>query len=84
MLAYEYSGYGQSTGVCNDLNAIFDIQAAYEFLVEQMGFAPTKIILYGYSIGSGPSVTLVITSNYSIGIIPELHSWWFDNPFGTC
>ena len=38
---------------------INDIKTAYKFLVDQLGFCPTKIITYGYSIGSGPSVALV-------------------------
>ena len=25
VFAYEYSGYGQSTGKCNDINSIYDI-----------------------------------------------------------
>ena len=59
VFAYEYSGYGQSNGKCTDINVINDIKTAYKFLVDQLGFSPTKIIAYGYSIGSGPSVALV-------------------------
>lgn len=58
VFAYEYSGYGQSEGKINDLSIIRNIQVAYNFLIHQLGYKPTQIIVYGYSIGSGPSVTL--------------------------
>jgi pimeloyl-ACP methyl ester carboxylesterase len=59
VFAYEYSGYGQSSGKKSDIEIIKCIQAAYHFLIRK-GFKWHQIILYGYSIGSGPTVTLVI------------------------
>lgn len=59
MFAYEYPGYGQSSGSPSDINVIKCIKLGYQFLVQELGFHATKIIVYGYSIGSGPSVTLV-------------------------
>ncbi|XP_001347181.1 hypothetical protein (macronuclear) [Paramecium tetraurelia strain d4-2] len=67
IFAYEYSGYGLSQGKCTDLNIINNIQVAYEFLVSQLNFDPTKIIVYGYSIGSGPSVMLVSDIEFPVG-----------------
>ncbi|CAD8048831.1 unnamed protein product [Paramecium sonneborni] len=67
IFAYEYSGYGLSQGKCTDLNIINNIQVAYQFLVQQMNFDPTKIIVYGYSIGSGPSVMLVSDIEFPVG-----------------
>ncbi|CAD8155117.1 unnamed protein product [Paramecium pentaurelia] len=67
VFAYEYSGYGQSEGKSNDLSIIRNIQVAYNFLVHQLGYKPTQIIVYGYSIGSGPSVTLSSNPQFPIG-----------------
>ncbi|KAM3133257.1 hypothetical protein pb186bvf_014685 [Paramecium bursaria] len=47
VFAYEYTGYGMSTGKCSDVNTIKDIQISYEFLVQQLKFEPTKILVYG-------------------------------------
>ncbi|CAD8113767.1 unnamed protein product [Paramecium sonneborni] len=67
VFAYEYSGYGQSDGVSNDVNIIRNIYAAYTFLIHQLGYKPTQIIVYGYSIGSGPSINLASNPQYPIG-----------------
>ncbi|CAD8194172.1 unnamed protein product [Paramecium pentaurelia] len=67
VFAYEYSGYGQSDGVSNDINIIRNIYTAYNFLIHQLGYKATQIIVYGYSIGSGPSVTLASNPQYPIG-----------------
>ncbi|CAD8068282.1 unnamed protein product [Paramecium sonneborni] len=67
VFAYEYSGYGQSKGKSNDITIIRNIQVAYNFLIHQLGYKPTQIIVYGYSIGSGPSVTLASNPQFPIG-----------------
>ncbi|CAD8067485.1 unnamed protein product [Paramecium sonneborni] len=67
VFAYEYSGYGQSEGKSNDISIIRNIQVAYNFLVHQLGYKPTQIIVYGYSIGSGPSITLSSNPQFPIG-----------------
>jgi abhydrolase domain-containing protein 17 len=77
VLGYDYTGYGQSTGKASDENAIYDIEAVYEFATKQLGFTWEKIILYGQSIGSGPSVTLVTST--SIQRQPIIDSQWLDS-----
>lgn len=47
ILAYDYTGYGQSTGLATDINAIADIEAVYEFATKELGFAWEHVILYG-------------------------------------
>ncbi len=46
VFAYDYSGYGQSTGKPNDINIIYDIHAAYYFLIYNLGYEWHNIILY--------------------------------------
>jgi fermentation-respiration switch protein FrsA (DUF1100 family) len=58
VLAYDYSGYGRSTGRPSEEAVYGDITAVYGFLVEKMGIRPERIILLGRSLGAGPSVEL--------------------------
>ena len=60
---YEYEGYGMSTGnrtfntenQPNDESLYEDIDAAWNHLVTKMNIAPSSIVIYGRSLGSGPS-----------------------------
>lgn len=56
--AYDYSGYGTSTGRPSENAAYRNIEAAYEYLVTTRGIPADRIIVWGRSIGSGPSVYL--------------------------
>ena len=58
VFAYDYHGYGASGGVPSEEAAYQDIDAAYEYLTGELSIPPERIILYGYSLGSGPSVDL--------------------------
>ncbi|KAL7566706.1 hypothetical protein ACA910_017763 [Epithemia clementina (nom. ined.)] len=58
VMAYDYSGYGESTGVPSELNCYADITAVYEYLTKEKKIPPEHIILYGRSLGSGPSCYL--------------------------
>ncbi len=58
VLAYDYAGYGTSEGAPSERQLYQDIDAAYRYLVEDRGVSPLHIVLYGRSIGSGPSVDL--------------------------
>eukprot|EP00922_Rhytidocystis_sp_ex-Travisia-forbesii_P039447 GHVS01058640.1.p1 GENE.GHVS01058640.1~~GHVS01058640.1.p1 ORF type:complete len:333 (+),score=45.05 GHVS01058640.1:286-1284(+) len=65
VLAYEYSGYGCSTGEASEQSLYKDVDAAFEFLVDGRSVAPTDIILYGQSVGSAP--TLDLASRVHVG-----------------
>lgn len=65
VLAYDYRGYGMSGGNPSEKNAYKDINAAYSFLTENLGVSSKQIIVYGRSVGSGPSVDLA--SRKSVG-----------------
>lgn len=58
VMAYDYSGYGESTGQPNELNCYADIKAVYEYLRSDMKIPPEHIVLYGRSLGGGPSCYL--------------------------
>merc|ERR1719382_903131 len=60
VLAYDYCGYGMSTGEASEENCYISINAAYEHLRKQgCGGDKNPIIAFGRSIGSGPTVDLV-------------------------
>lgn len=67
VIGYDYAGYGQSEGKPSERNQVLEIQAVYEFAVKELQVPWNHIILYGQSIGSGPSVALASDSNYLIG-----------------
>lgn len=58
VFAYEYQGYGTSQGTPSEQNAYLDIEAAYRYLTQTLGVTTDRLILYGFSVGSGPSIEL--------------------------
>jgi fermentation-respiration switch protein FrsA (DUF1100 family) len=58
VFAYDYRGYGTSQGNPSESGAYRDIDAAYNYLTQQLGAPPAEIIVYGRSVGAGPSVDL--------------------------
>ncbi len=58
VLAYDYHGYGTSEGRTNEYKTYLDIQAAYLYLTQTLNIPAKDIILYGRSIGTGPTIEL--------------------------
>ena len=52
VFAFEYSGYGQSTGEPSEGNLYADVEASYLYLRDVLGIPWTKIVLFGRSLGS--------------------------------
>ncbi|KAH9306340.1 hypothetical protein KI387_010744 [Taxus chinensis] len=91
LMGYDYSGYGQSTGKPSECNTYADIEAAYKCLEEKYGVREEDVILYGQSVGSGPTVDLasrlselravVLHSPIMSGLrvmYPVKRTYWFD------
>ena len=57
-LGYEYVGYGMCAGSPSEDECNAAIEAAYECLIAYHHAEPSQIILYGRSLGSGPSTHL--------------------------
>jgi hypothetical protein len=57
-LIYDYGGYGNSTGRSSEQRCYADIRAMWNYLVEERGFAPGEIVLFGRSLGGGPTCDL--------------------------
>jgi pimeloyl-ACP methyl ester carboxylesterase len=68
--AYDYRGYGTSDGYPSEQNAYQDAEAAYAYLTQTLKIPPSRIILYGRSVGSGSATELA--SRYPVaGLILE-------------
>lgn len=55
VIGYDYAGYGQSDGEPSEENCYADIDAVYSHLIKGLGFKHDQIVLFGRSLGSGPS-----------------------------
>ncbi|KAF8080199.1 hypothetical protein N665_0060s0001 [Sinapis alba] len=91
LMGYDYSGYGQSTGQASESNTYADIEASYKCLKEKYGVKDDQLILYGQSVGSGPTVDLASRTPNLRGVVlqcpilsgmrvlyPVKCTYWFD------
>jgi len=61
VVAYDYRGYGQSTaGPPTARKAVEDAEAVYRFAVRELGIRSDRLILFGSSVGSGPTLELAV------------------------
>jgi fermentation-respiration switch protein FrsA (DUF1100 family) len=58
VLAFEYDGYGTSTGRPHEAGAYAAADAAYRHLTETLGVPPARILLHGRSLGGAVAVEL--------------------------
>lgn len=74
VLAYDYGGYGLSTGRPSERGAYADINAAYDYLTRDEGVPAERIILHGRSLGGAvaadlaarkPAAGLVLESTFT-------------------
>ncbi|KAM5548147.1 hypothetical protein ABKV19_002215 [Rosa sericea] len=56
IMSYDYSGYGASSGKPSEFNTYHDIEAVYNCLKSEYGVKQEDLILYGQSVGSGPTL----------------------------
>jgi len=74
LFAYDYRGYGRSEGRPAEQGIYADALGAYRFLVDSLQVPPTRIILFGHSLGTGvatelatrvPAAALVLEAPYT-------------------
>jgi abhydrolase domain-containing protein 17 len=58
ILAYDYEGYGQSSGSATEPHVYQDVAAVYDYAVNTLHIPANRIILYGTSIGAAVSIEL--------------------------
>ncbi|KAH9806422.1 Hydrolase 4 domain-containing protein [Citrus sinensis] len=72
IMSYDYSGYGASTGKPSEFNTYYDIEAVYNCLKREYNVKQEELILYGQSVGSGPTLHLASRLQKLRGVV--LHS----------
>ncbi|XP_059637801.1 uncharacterized protein LOC132279775 isoform X2 [Cornus florida] len=72
IMSYDYAGYGASSGKPSEFNTYCDIEAAYNCLRSNYGIKQEDMILYGQSVGSGPTLHLASRLQRLRGVV--LHS----------
>ena len=58
IMCFDYSGYGMATGNPSEEMCYRNIEAAYSYLRNILGIPASQIVLFGRSLGSGPSCYL--------------------------
>mmetsp|Transcript_7607 Transcript_7607/g.16903 ORF Transcript_7607/g.16903 Transcript_7607/m.16903 type:complete len:413 (+) Transcript_7607:262-1500(+) len=72
VIVYDYSGYGESGGVPMEKNTYRDVKMVYEWTVANVTKSESNVVLYGQSVGSGPSCYLASRREHVGGLV--LHS----------
>ena len=70
VIGYDYEGFGSSEGTVTLDHALRDVERVYRFLTEEEGIKPEKIVVSGYSMGSGPTSYLASLYRFA-GVIIE-------------
>ncbi len=65
VFAFDYQGYGTSSGVPSEANAYADAEAAYNYLVSDLKVLANRIIAHGRSLGG--AVALDLASKLPVG-----------------
>lgn len=71
ILAYDYPGYGQTSGKPSEAGTYLAAQTAFEYLHTEMNVPMDHIILYGRSLGGGPTFFLAQQYPGVAGVITE-------------
>ena len=59
VVGFDYRGYGMSTGGPPSAHgAVHDMETVYRWVVDTLRVPPSRIVLYGRSVGSGPATDL--------------------------
>lgn len=62
VLAPEYPGYGLLLEYAPTMDGIDRVaKASWSYTVEELGFSPQRVVLWGRSIGCGPAANLAVT-----------------------
>jgi len=73
VVSYDYSGYGESGGMPLENNTYTDLAGVLKWTIEEVcGGNESKVVLYGQSVGSGPSCYMGMKTEGLAGMV--LHS----------
>ena len=69
VVIYDYCGYGITTGIPTEQKIYDDLDTVLAFTVNHLRIPLNKIFLWGYSLGSGPTVDLASRYNNLAGVV---------------
>ncbi len=58
LLAFDYRGFGESSGAPDERGLYDDATASYQYLIRSLGVPPERLVLFGHSLGSGVAIEL--------------------------
>ena len=58
LFAYDYRGFGASEGSPSEAGVYADAAAAYRYLTDSLHVPPSRIVLFGHSLGTGVTIEL--------------------------
>jgi fermentation-respiration switch protein FrsA (DUF1100 family) len=58
LFAYDYRGFGASDGSPSEAGVYADANAAYRYLTDSLHVPPSRIVLFGHSLGTGVTIEL--------------------------
>lgn len=84
---FDYRGYGQSEGKPSEEGTYRDAEAAWQYLVQQRGIDPRRIVMFGESLGAAvaaelaarhPPAALVLASGFTSvpDLAADLYPWF--------
>ena len=74
ILAFDYEGYGRSTGKASEEAVERDVLRAWKYLTEKLKIPPRRIVIHGYSLGTGAACFLASR-------VPEAKALILEAPF---
>jgi fermentation-respiration switch protein FrsA (DUF1100 family) len=60
-LAFDYRGYGASEGRPSEKGLYLDVEAAYDYAVNERGVQPCQIVSHGISLGAAVALHLAVS-----------------------
>lgn len=58
LLAFDYRGFGESTGAPEEAGLYADSNASYDYLTRTLGVPSDHVVIFGHSLGSGVAIEL--------------------------
>jgi fermentation-respiration switch protein FrsA (DUF1100 family) len=58
LFAFDYRGFGESTGTPDERGLYADATASYEYLTRTLRVPPEQIVIFGHSLGTGVAIEL--------------------------
>uniref|UniRef100_A0A915A3E0 AB hydrolase-1 domain-containing protein n=1 Tax=Parascaris univalens TaxID=6257 RepID=A0A915A3E0_PARUN len=69
MMAFDYSGFGVSTGHSNEQTIYENIDAVYRYMLKNLGVLEGDVILIGFSMGTAAVIDLAAKQQKVAGLI---------------